>query len=462
MEPWQFIYDQLVVELGDQDKLSDVIDNLLAANDHQTTLLTHTSAAVERWLRLDDVKLNLKAQRLTEDIRKCKRQALFHRWPSELLKATARNLMSVYDQAFLDNMRTRGEWDKLNAFLRVAASKSRYSATAVSLLVKLDPRWKPEMRKPIELKSADLRGVRWAGCKLPSARMVDTQLSDADLRGADLRKSVMRASRFQRAALQDVQMQRVQGSRVVFADADLTRGSLAHSRFARSDFSRTCLRDADCSNSNFVRTNVQGSQLHGSNFHRTVMEDVDMEGAQLDRARFTAAFLHRVKFKDASLRGVDFRDAEFSVGSDLEQLDLSNCNFEGALLKGAYLTDSVARNASFKLAELPQAGLAGVVWENCDLRGADLRGAAFHMGSTRCGLVDSPYPSHGTRTGFYTDDYVDLSYKHPEQVRKAALIGCDLRGALLQGCDFYLVDVRDCWLDPDQRELMAACGAILE
>ncbi len=61
-----------------------------------------------------------------------------------------------------------------------------------------------------------------------------------------------------------------------------------------------------------------------------------------------------------------------------------------------------------------------------------------------------------------TDDYIDLSYKHPEQVRKAALIGCDLRGAILYGCDFYLVDVRDCLLDPEQRELMASCGAILE
>ena len=32
----------------------------------------------------------------------------------------------------------------------------------------------------------------------------------------------------------------------------------------------------------------------------------------------------------------------------------------------------------------------------------------------------------------------------------------------LHRCDFYLVDVRDCQLDPEQRELMASCGAILE
>ena len=76
-------------------------------------------------------------------------------------------------------------------------------------------------------------------------------------------------------------------------------------------------------------------------------------------------------------------------------------------------------------------------------RGADLRGASFHMGSSRSGLVDSTIASLGTRTGFYTDDYNEQDFKSPEEIRKANLRGADLRGAKIDGVDFYLVDLRD-------------------
>ena len=108
------------------------------------------------------------------------------------------------------------------------------------------------------------------------------------------------------------------------------------------------------------------------------------------------------------------------------------------------------------------ARMAEIDWEECDLRRANLQECDFHYGSTRCGLVDSPYPSHGTRTGFYTDDYNDRHYRKAEEIRKANLRGCDLRGAKIDGTDFYLVDLRDAKLDPSQRKQLAAGGAILD
>ena len=116
----------------------------------------------------------------------------------------------------------------------------------------------------------------------------------------------------------------------------------------------------------------------------------------------------------------------------------------------------------FFQADLRNAGLAEIDWQDCDLRNADLRGAAFHLGSTRCGLVGSPYPSHGTRTGFYTDDYEELAFRQPEEVRKANLGGCDLRGANLDGVDFYLVDLRKARFDRARRRQLIATGAILD
>ena len=110
---------------------------------------------------------------------------------------------------------------------------------------------------------------------------------------------------------------------------------------------------------------------------------------------------------------------------------------------------------------LQGTGLADIQWENGDLRGANLQGAVFHMGSARSGLVDSPLASEGTRTGFYTDDFDQQSYQSPEQIRKANLCGADLRGAKVDGVDFYLVDLRGAKYDADQLEHFQRCRAIL-
>jgi uncharacterized protein YjbI with pentapeptide repeats len=84
------------------------------------------------------------------------------------------------------------------------------------------------------------------------------------------------------------------------------------------------------------------------------------------------------------------------------------------------------------------------------------------MGSSRSGLVGSPYACEGSKTGFYTDDFDDLSFKRPEEVRKANLCGADLRGVQAEGVDFYLVDLRGVKLDPDLLEQARSTGAILE
>ena len=51
--------------------------------------------------------------------------------------------------------------------------------------------------------------------------------------------------------------------------------------------------------------------------------------------------------------------------------------------------------------------------------------------------------------------------KSPEEIRKANLVGVDLRGAIIDGVDFYLVDLRDAQYTQDQAEHFARCGAIL-
>ena len=105
--------------------------------------------------------------------------------------------------------------------------------------------------------------------------------------------------------------------------------------------------------------------------------------------------------------------------------------------------------------------LADIYWPGADLRDCDLRGASFHLGTTRSGLVGSPIACEGSRTGFYTDDYYDQDIKRAEEIRKANLRGADLRGANIEGVDFYLVDLRDAKYSQEQAKQLRQSRAIL-
>src|SRR5262249_19204618 len=136
-------------------------------------------------------------------------------------------------------------------------------------------------------------------------------------------------------------------------------------------------------------------------------------------------------------------------------------DFQGARLRRALLTGSRMPGANFRGACLQEAGLAEVDWEGACLAEADLSHASFHLGSSRSGLVHSPIPCEGSRTGFYTDDTNEQAYKPPEEIRKANLCGADLRGARVEDVDFYLVDLRGAHFDAQQAEHFRRCGAIL-
>lgn len=202
---------------------------------------------------------------------------------------------------------------------------------------------------------------------------------------------------------------------------------------------------------------------------RFVDEGATVSGARLNQADFSGAKLREAKLAGLVLAHARFDGADFTraqlMGSDFEVNDLeglliAEACFVEARLDGATLTGSIMPAANFHNAFLRGAYLGGIEWEDADLRGADLRGATFHMGSSRSGLVGSPIASEGSRTGFYTDDFEEQYFKAPEEIRKANLCGADLRGALIDDVDFYLVDVRGAKYDAQQERHLRRCRAI--
>ena len=331
---------------------------------------------------------------------------------------------------------------------------------AASLLHALRVGWRPGKPAPC-LKGAYLEEASWAGVVLDGADLRDADLSRSDLWGvrldrarlenaqlssADLRTASMCAARFHGADLRRARMARARAEGADFESARLDSADLEG-----AFLDRAILRDADLSDARLT-----GASLVGADLSRARVEGADFSRADLSEAVMSGLKLAGARFEGASFTGVDLS------GSDLEGMMLSRADFAGANFSNAMLTGSRMPDANFRGACLRAAGLAEVEWERADLRGADLRGAAFHLGSSRSGLVGSPIACEGSRTGFYTDDYNDQDFKSPEEIRKANLREVDLRGAILDGVDFYLVDLRGARLDPKQLDHVRRCGAILE
>jgi uncharacterized protein YjbI with pentapeptide repeats/energy-coupling factor transporter ATP-binding protein EcfA2 len=353
-------------------------------------------------------------------------------------------------------------------------------AMAASLLHAAGTGWAPAPGSACALAGAYLDGARWPGVDLTCADLRETDLSAADLSGATLTRANASRADLSRARLHAAAL-----DRVTAAGADLTGADLSGARAAGGRFSGARLAGAD----------LDGAALRGASFAGADLTGATLRGADLSHARFVSSWgphmppgteaLSEMPPGPTKLEGADFSGADLTAADlsglclrtavwrgarftqaklrrcDLEYLDLPDADFAGADLWGALLTGTTMPGARFRRADLREAGLADVDWEGSDLRRADLRRCSFHLGSTRSGLVGSPIACEGSKTGFYTDEYDEQSYKAPEEIRKANLRGADLRGARLDGVDFYLVDVRGAALDADQELHLRRCGAIL-
>lgn len=313
---------------------------------------------------------------------------------------------------------------------------------------------------PTQLAGAYLSQVSWPNVQLLHADLRETDLSAADLRGVNLKHS--------NASMADLHQARLMGAclnDVVTELADFGSADLSGCQAVSATFHVTNLRGA-----NFTRARLwakftgcdlseaifRGASLAGADLSMSIVTGADFSGASL-----AEAVLSGLRLSEAHWEGVCFTEAQME-GCDLEYMALPSPKFEGANLRRALLTGTIMLGANFRGACLRETGLADIEWEGADLRDADLRGASFHMGSTRSGLVGSTIPCEGSKTGFYTDDYDEQTYKAPEEIRKANLCGADLRGAILDGVDFYLVDLRGALYDDKYADHLRRCGAILE
>jgi uncharacterized protein YjbI with pentapeptide repeats len=404
-------------------------------------------AGLVRVLRHRSVQLRLASERLAADLRgEADCDFLAARLPRDLVDAAAREIVG--------DVRAREHLYKL------LAGPPWSHAMAASLLHAVDPAWVPTPGSVRALTGAYLNGVAWPGVDLAHANLREADLGSSDLSGANLMAANAAKASLRHADLHGACLEGLQA-----LETDLTRADLSAARLTNASLHSACLEGARLDVAILRHVFLIGADLRQATLLGADLTQADLRGAKLEGADFTGAKLCQAILQGLVLREARFQDADFHSAClkmcDLEGMELPEAHFVEAELGRALLTGSSMPRADFSRANLSEARLAEIDWEGAVLCLANLKGVTFHMGSSRSGLVGSPIACEGSRTGFYTDEYEEQSYKSPEEIRKANLRGADLRGACLDGVDFYLVDLRDAQLDADQEQHVRRCGAIL-
>ncbi len=343
---------------------------------------------------------------------------------------------------------------------RLQVYSGKHIALVASVLHALDGAWRPDTAKVTDIKGGQFRGAMW-----PKVDWSDIDVRKTNLSYSNLSSGQGEDTSFAEADLSDAELVDCKFNRVSFREADLQHASLRYSSFVACRFFSAHLEEANFSGANLNDVCFLGCDLSDAKFSETTLRKASFLQARLDRidfenscavaCTFNAQDLHAANWSHSAWSETHFKDCDFEfarvVGASFLQCDFYGSDFTSSVMRGVSLAGS----------NLCACGLADVDWQGVDLRDADLRGCAFHLGSSRSGLVGSPYPGHGSKTGFYTNEFDDIWHRPPEEIRRANLVGADLRGADVRQADFYLVDLREAVYSLDQEQHFRRCDAIL-
>lgn len=403
--------------------------------------------ALQRLLQLDIVLEVLVSDAVIGSLRLDRRcEVLSHRFEESVLELIA---------------------DQIDDFLYKRLQKivngrnAKVQPMAASILHMTGREWRPAAKRRPNLEGAILRGVQWSGIDLSHASMIEAKLDGSNLGHAKLTHAKVDGASLRGVCLRSAELDYIKATGTNLAYADLIQASLTSARLGRA-----MMIGADLTGSTLIGSVLNSACLRDARLAHANLEAASLLEAIVDGADFTGADLSAADLNGLDLSNTTLTDAVFGaahmIACNLEGVQMRDACFRCAALQTALLTGSRLPNADFGDARLDGAGLADIDWPGANLRGASFKAASFHLGSSRSGLVDSFLASEGTRTGFYTDDYHDQSFRDPEEIRKANLCGADLTGADVTGTDWYLVDLRGAVYTADQRRHFEACHAILD
>ncbi|MCA8977504.1 MAG: pentapeptide repeat-containing protein [Planctomycetes bacterium] len=400
-------------------------------------------------LRSDSVLAMLAAQRLLAVVTQQTRDRLgLLQWNNALRCAVRHELAA-------DEM--------LEPTLRAIADRRRlrHQAAVLTALCLAHTGYRPPRQLRGDLRGAWLRRIDLSGQRVVRAHMHGVDLGLADLRGSHFLRVLLWHGSLRQAKAADATFAGVLAMQIDACGLDAPGSAWPGADLQQADFRGACLDAADLQGARLDDADLREASLRGASMSRTRLAGTRLDGADLRQLHGEDTLCVGLDLRTATLDGARLRSAQVS-DCNLAAADIGDLHLETSHLRNTDLTGSRLRAASLRDSVFEQCWLADVDWEGADLRGTRFDRCSFHLGNARSGLVDSTIASEGSRTGFYTDEALEDRFQAPEDVRKANLRHCDLRGADVEGTDFYLVDLRGARFDDRQRDWFRRCRALLD
>ncbi|MEJ7638112.1 MAG: pentapeptide repeat-containing protein [Singulisphaera sp.] len=331
--PRQALRNELDRRFADRESRRCIEGDCLAAlvirgqssSRHFECLRRHRpDAALFRLIRHRAIQLLLAADRIADDLSQgtdC--QSLANPLPRELVREAALRIAERPEAV-----------GRLWLLIADGTQETRHPMIA-SLLHALGVGWKPD-RPPPSLIGAYLEDASWAAL----------ELAGADMRKIDLRRANLWGVRFDRGRLEDARLAR----------ADLRTASLRAGNLDRADLCRARLARVRAEGAHFVSACLNAADLEAALLNGAILRGADLTDARLAGASLVGADLSRAK-----LDGADFTRADFGsshAGAEAVRRSVRGCPLHAPTSRGATWR---AWNcpASFAEADLSHALLTG-------------------------------------------------------------------------------------------------------
>jgi uncharacterized protein YjbI with pentapeptide repeats/energy-coupling factor transporter ATP-binding protein EcfA2 len=331
-------------------------------------------------------------------------------------------------------------------------------APMAAALLAVDRAYRPTPNV-INLDRIQATDVDWSGSSMVQVSFVDANFARTNLHAVNWSNIIATRINLRQANLTFANLSDARLSRAVLDEASLPGANLSNADLTYASAMMTNFNGARLARAELRRTDLRGASFIGATLHHAILIDLLLAAADFTGATLTGAMCLSCDFRESIWTNAILNDGMFN-GSTLADMAIDGISATNARFSKADLTGLRLRGANLRGAIFRQAGLAEIDWEGADLRDCDFTHAAFHMGTSRSGLVFSPIACEGSRTGFYTHDDLER-YKLPEEIRVANLCGANLIGAEVTRTDWYLVDLRGARYTTDQAEWFRKCGAIL-
>lgn len=302
----------------------------------------------------------------------------------------------------------------------------------------------------VELAGLDLSGLDLSGIDLLGAYIHDCDLRKAVLARAVLDDAQLENCELGAANLEQSRLARVQLSNCRMAGARLAGAQAAQARLEKCDLSGATLADsqwpgASAQDCGFEGADLTGLQAPRAAFDACRLARADATGAVLDWVYFDRCTLEAARFDQASLGSASLSacraaGASFTKGRLQNLRTMDDTSLQGAHFDGADMSRASLQNTGLQQCSLRETRLDHALVQECDLSRSD----AWHMVARRANFTGSRIAGATWRganlmqAGFdrATLENLDLSGSnlHAASTRTATAQGIVLDQALLTRC----------------------------